>query len=341
MITIDIATDKPYKAYIGNGMIEQACRDVATAYPTAKFLIITDNNVAKLHLSKLTSSMSCNVDVYIVESGESAKSMDNYAAILSYLAENFYTRSDIIIALGGGVVGDLAGFVAASYMRGIRFIQLPTTLLAAIDSSVGGKTAINLPAGKNIVGAFHQPIACYVDIDTLATLSEAEWNCGMGEAVKYAILEGGSSLQIVANQVDMTNVAELIALSIQAKAKYVVGDELDKCKRMLLNLGHTYGHAIEAESCYSISHGRAVAMGILCALDLSIKLGVFRGSRVAIESLVHKLIEDYTISYVELNKWIARDKKAEGSMINLVLIEDIGSCILHKMSIRELLEIAK
>lgn len=344
MQVIDILTNKPYQVIIKPDIFAEIPSIIKDKYNECKICIITDDIVFGLYSNELNSRLNSegvNSDVYVIDHGESGKSMANYSNLLNFLADNDFTRSDIIIAVGGGVVGDLAGFVAASYMRGIRFIQLPTTLLAAIDSSVGGKTAINLDKGKNMVGAFHQPIACYIDPHLLSTLPDNEWQCGIGEGLKYAILEGGRIYDIMAEGSCLDNITEFIELAVKAKAKYVAQDEFDRGARMLLNLGHSYGHSIETSTNYSLPHGMAVAEGLRYSLDISIKLNIFKGANNSVEQLLNHYNIPNQLYYSRLNKYLTHDKKAEGSMLNLIVIEDIGKCRVHKISIRDIINITE
>ncbi len=343
MIKIKVETEPLYNVYINGGLLSDS-EFIATELKSyKKLMVVTDSNVAPLYLRTLLSALkTIPVDIYsyVVEAGELSKSIDSFSKILSYAVECGLTRGDAFIALGGGVVGDLTGFIAANYMRGVDFYQVPTTLLAAIDSSVGGKTAINLPEGKNLVGAFHQPRGVFFDIDTLKTLPEEEWKCGLGEAIKYAALAGGRIYDIISDGVNDDNIQELIALCIEYKAMIVKSDEKDDGIRKILNLGHTVGHAIEKLSGFTIKHGVAVAQGLQAIVKYQTKEGSL--SRSEANKLSH-IIDKYHFSYVNpyplssIVGCISKDKKSlGGGEIELIKLKEIGKPFVENVKIETL-----
>jgi 3-dehydroquinate synthase len=297
-----------------------------------KILIITDDGIPKKHIKKLIDAIKKrDVNVFSIKNGEKSKSFSTYQKILNKLFELKFNRSDIIIAFGGGVVGDIAGFSAATYMRGIKFIQIPTTLLAQVDSSVGGKTAINVTQGKNLVGAFYNPSLVVISTYFLNTLSDEEYKSGLGEIVKYALI-GNKRLKtfIEKNSKEIINRKEsvlkiIIEESIKTKSKIVTKDEKENGIRAILNFGHTFGHAIEAHNNFkNITHGAAITLGMVIAS----KLSYFEGhiSDYQLDNIVN-LIDSIGLNtdhskykYTQLEKYIKSDKKIKDGKLNLVLI---------------------
>ncbi|MEM7543906.1 MAG: 3-dehydroquinate synthase [Pseudomonadota bacterium] len=284
--TLNVALgQRAYDIRIGPGLIADAGREIAPLLARPRTAIITDETVARLHLSALTQSLTdagIAADAITIPSGEASKSFAELERVLGQLLDLKIARDDMIIAFGGGVVGDLAGFAAASLRRGIDFIQIPTTLLAQVDSSVGGKTGINAPQGKNLIGAFHQPRLVLADTDVLGTLSSREFLAGYAETVKYGLLgdapffewleEHGPALAAG----DQHLRADAIHRACRMKAEIVARDETEQGDRALLNLGHTFGHALEAATGYSgrLLHGEGVSTGIVLAFELSMRLGL-------------------------------------------------------------------
>ena len=280
--TIDVTLGaRSYAVHIGSGLLHDHAR-WRTAIRGRHVLVISNTTVAPKYLERVTRGLDgLQWDTFLLDDGEAHKTFDNVGRALAALAKLGATRDACIIALGGGVVGDLAGFTAACWMRGIDFIQLPTTLLAMVDSSVGGKTGVNLPAGKNLVGAFHQPRGVFADIDTLATLPEREFRAGLAEVVKGAAIgdvEFFAWLETHADALaarDPATVSEAIARKVAYKAGVVARDETEQGERALLNLGHTFGHALETAGRYTtLLHGEAVAVGMVMAAQLSQQLGM-------------------------------------------------------------------
>jgi len=268
------------------------------------------------------------VHSFVFPNGERAKNMDTLAELLEAMAGEGITRADLVVALGGGVTGDLAGFAAAAYLRGVPYVQIPTTFLAAIDSSVGGKTGVNLAAGKNLAGAFHQPIAVFCDPDVFATLPPEVFRDGLCEAVKYGCIADRALFDTLAGDIDQ-ELENIVATCVDIKRVLVEKDEFDKGERQLLNFGHTPGHAIEKQSGYKISHGHAVGMGMV------IMGGAFAGQ---IQALLqsHGIDTRCPYSAKELAEAALSDKKRSGGKISLVRLKTIGEAYLHEINVTEL-----
>ena len=329
--------DRSYDIVIGSGLVANLYAYISDLLKRPRAVIITDENVAALHLNAVTTSLVDNgvmVDSIIVPAGEGSKSFANFENVIDQLLALEVERKDIVIALGGGVVGDLTGFAAATLRRGIEFIQVPTSLLAQVDSSVGGKTGINTKFGKNLVGAFHQPKKVIIDLNMLDTLPARELRAGYAEVVKYGLiddlvffewLEENGQLVLSPNG-DRKAQAYAIAHSCKAKARIVSEDEREGGKRALLNLGHTFGHALEAECGYdgTLLHGEAVAIGMIMALDLANLLNLAdtnEKDRVvqhlrSVDMLATASQIDKTMPVDTLLGHMAQDKKVEdGKMV--------------------------
>lgn len=343
MIKIRVEASSCYNVYIKSDLLSDRELFSLELAPIKKVMVITDSNVAPLYLDKLLTllkGISKETYYYVIEAGESSKSIENFLKILSYSAKCGLTRGDGFIALGGGVVGDLTGFVSASYMRGISFYQIPTTLLSAIDSSVGGKTAVNLPEGKNLVGAFHQPKGVFFDSNTLKTLPYEEMLCGIGEAIKYSALSGGRIFEILEQGINDNNLKELIALCVEYKAKIVNADEKESGERKILNLGHTIGHAIEKLSGFTVKHGVAVVQGLYAIIALQLKEGTI--DKYDANRLL-KLFEKYdfkpntTYALSDIISCLYNDKKSlGGGEISIIKIEKIGKPFIERVEIEKI-----
>ncbi len=331
MITLKVNTQTEYKIVIADdygGLAETVKED--------KICIVSDKKVALLYLEKVSKALfGKQIFSYIVDEGEKSKSFENYKNLLTFLAENDFSRSDALFALGGGVVGDLTGFVASTYMRGISYYQVPTSLIGMIDSSVGGKTGIDMPCGKNLVGTFYQPSGVYVNVSALNTLSDAETLNGLGEYVKYAYLSDTVCCKNVKNGINEQAIAECL----KVKIKLVEEDEKDCGSRMLLNLGHTVGHAVETLSGFTLAHGVCVAKGIAAALKVSKDYyGMSNEKYERLKSLLNEFDFDLTIPFKkeEIISQIVKDKKYRGGIINFATIFDIGDCRVQKFTLEEL-----
>ncbi len=348
---ISLEISSSYDIFIGSGLISNAAEYISKAVSSKKFAIISDDNVSPLYSNKLENSIEkagYSFCKFVFPHGEASKSAETLLKIYSFLAENGITRSDCIIALGGGVVGDISGYAAASFLRGVNFINIPTSLLAQVDSSVGGKTAINISAGKNLVGAFKQPSLVLCDTNSLETLPQEYFIDGFGEIIKYAMISSAELFEILENH-DLGTIkpllSDIIFRCLSIKADVVTSDEFDTGNRMLLNFGHTLGHAIEKFYTYSgVSHGVAVGIGMLLVTKSS--CGHSLTEKSALERL-SKCLTNYDISTnsplssYELGKLAFNDKKRLGGLINIVLCDEIGHAYLKKMPFEDFLEFLK
>lgn len=339
------APSSEYTITIGSGLLKSVPRRSARMFPQSRFAIITDETVNGLYGSALTAAFAeQNIDcrVFSVPPGEASKSIATFGQLLSQLAQHKYNRADVIIALGGGVVGDLAGFVAASYLRGVKYVQIPTTLLAQIDSSVGGKTGVNLPEGKNLAGAFYQPAAVFIDPVLLSTLPEADFADGMAELIKYALIRDANMFALLENgpvvSAHSSQLEELIIRCVSIKRDVVVADEKDTGERMLLNFGHTIGHAIEricARGSIPMTHGRAVAVGMAAISAAGVRKGLTKpGTTSRIEAVLQKAGLPFSCEGFNRNDIldaILVDKKNMAGSLHLVMITEPGESFLHRI----------
>lgn len=313
--------------------------DFLTFYKKDKVLLISDGNVYGLYKDKIEGLLK-GYDSYkfIVKPGEGSKSMTVYQEACEFLVDKGFARSSLVLALGGGVVGDLGAFVASTYQRGMDLALVPTSLLSMVDSSVGGKTAINFAGLKNQIGTFYFPKIVYIDPAYLRTLKEDDIKSGLGEIIKYGILKD-KDLFYMLREKDSLNYGEIIKKSIETKAFYVHGDEKDQGKRQFLNLGHTLGHAIESLSSYTIPHGQAVAMGIWLTARLGEKLGLTKpGLAGEIQDLLKDLAMDRDIP-LDIDKTmdlISHDKKIRSGRIKMIFPVDIGKSTEKTMTLDEL-----
>ena len=343
MNTVTVNASKRYTVYIGENLLSRLSEYIRPLKPSCKIAIISDSNVWPLYGDMVTNVLvnaGYEVISYGIPAGEESKNAEQYISVLNFLAENTLTRADLLIALGGGVVGDLTGFVAATYLRGISYVQIPTSLLAMVDSSVGGKTAIDLPSGKNLVGAFYQPELVICDLSTLNTLPEQVFIDGCAEVIKYGILFDSdlfSHLQEYGLKFDREYV---ISRCISLKAEVVGADEFDKGLRQQLNLGHTIGHSIEKNSNFAITHGKAVAIGMAVIAKAGIAAmltdaDVYKN----ITNLLQKfqLPAKTSLNAMQIASAALSDKKRSGSTIQLVLPRTIGECFLHPIPVTDLI----
>ena len=335
MKRIDVRAGKPYQVKIGRGLLRSCGAEMQGINLYGKIMIVTDDNVAPLYLQTVSESLkNCGFSVYshTLPHGENSKNFDELVKLLNFTAHCGLTRSDTLVALGGGVVGDLCGFAAAIYMRGVHFVQLPTTLLAAVESSVGGKTAVDLTAGKNLAGAFYQPDLVLCDPEPFATLPGEEYANGMAEVIKYGFIRDKELLELLQQSFEEE---EVVARCVQSKADIVANDEFDRGERMLLNFGHTVGHAIEAKSGYAIPHGQAVAIGMVKITQACVKNGLCPQETL---DIMLKLTERYGLPtespypMSELFDYMVNDKKSSGDAITFVLPRETGNCELKKLT---------
>ena len=341
---VDVALgNRSYGIVIGSGLADDITSFVRAAGYSAHGMIVTDTNIAPLYAAQtaeLLARAGIRAEVVSVPAGESAKSLTQANELFTRAIEMGLDRKSPIIALGGGVVGDLAGFVAATYMRGVPFIQLPTSLLAQVDSSVGGKVAVNHPLGKNLIGAFHQPDAVFMDLDVLKTLPAREIATGLGEIIKYGIIcDADFFAWLEEHRADVLALEpaaamHMIARSCAIKADVVRQDEREGGLRRILNFGHTIAHAVEKETGYArYRHGEAVAIGMVGAADISVAMGLLSAAdRRRIERLIRTMGLPYTVKGVTpdaMYEDLFHDKKTVGGRIHWVLAEGIGKVSVH------------
>lgn len=343
MIEVKVNTEKTYSVLIGEGILSALGGELKKIKQSCKVMIVTDDNVAPLYLDTVKDSLfKCDFKpfVFIIKNGEQSKNAKSFLSLIDALSDACFTREDILLSLGGGVVGDLTGFAASTYMRGISYINVPTTLLAMIDSSVGGKTAIDTEKGKNLIGTFWQPNLVFIDTQTLNTLPHKEMLNGLGEGIKYALLVGGEIYYLLTLKDFEKHLLRFIELCVSFKKDIVSADELDKGIRGILNLGHTVGHAIETLSNYTIPHGEAVVKGM--DMILRSRLAIHKIQRKDYDSftlLVNKFGFDVSFPYSvkDLLKVIIHDKKATlNKKIKLIEIASIGEPIINSISLEEL-----
>jgi 3-dehydroquinate synthase len=306
-----------------------------------KTLLISDDGVPSKIVREVTAVCKPSTKVFqiILQHGEQAKSVQNFQKILNFLADNNFDRTDLIVAVGGGVVGDISGFVASSYLRGIQFIQIPTTLLAQVDSSVGGKTAINILSGKNLVGAFYNPKGVIIDTNVLHSLPNRQLKAGLAEVIKYAFIQNNALFSLLKKypkkilSKDHKIIEEIIFLSLQTKARIVTKDEKENGIRAILNFGHTFGHAIEAHGKYKkILHGEAVAKGMRIASKISYLENLISEKEYEeVIALLQKYEFDLSVDqykYRELKPYIFRDKKIKAGKLNLILLNKLSNAVV-------------
>lgn len=342
MKTVHIDASRSYDVRIGRGLLDDCGRQIAERVRCASAAVVADDTVYALYGERVCASLEAagvRTVCYVFPHGEKSKNLLEYAKILNFLAENRVTRADALVALGGGVTGDLGGFAAATYLRGIPFVQLPTTLLAAVDSSVGGKTAVDLPAGKNLAGAFYQPELVLCDLDTLDSLPREIFLDGCAEVIKYAVLGSRELFALLADIPSGKGLEEVTARCVEMKRDFVQSDELDRGARQMLNLGHTFGHAVEASSRFTLSHGKSVAIGMAMILRAACSRGLCSAeTRDAVIALLQRYGLPTECPYPAdmLLGALSADKKIFGTRLNLVVPTDIGACRLLPVGVDEL-----
>lgn len=341
METINVNASSSYKVIIENNILGKVGELSAKEIGVSSAVVITDSTVDKLYSKTLIQSLESagyKTSTFVFKAGEQSKNANTLVDILEFLADSGITRSDCVFALGGGVVGDIAGFASAIYLRGIRFVQIPTTLLAMVDSSIGGKTGIDLAAGKNLAGAFHQPSLVICDPSLLDTLTPETFADGCAEVIKYSIINDAELFELISSGVK-ENITQIIAACVKNKCHIVEKDEFDNGTRQLLNLGHTVGHAIEMCSNFEISHGSAVAIGIVVVTRSALKSGLCetRTLEKIIEILKHNNLPttcDFTAK--QLTEVALSDKKRKGDTITLAVPYNIGDTKLLSINVAEL-----
>ena len=345
MDTIHIQASTSYNVIIERHSLPRIGKYLHAIKPLCSIMIVTDDNVGPLYASTVSKSLETagyTVHTYMFPHGESEKNSHRLMDLVETLGNAKLTRKDLIIALGGGVVGDLAGFAAATYLRGIDYVQVPTSLLAAVDSSVGGKTAVNLECGKNLWGAFKQPILVLCDPETLSTLPKEEWINGCGEIIKYGFLDHPELLDQLRERPLLQHpedVDSIIAQCVRIKAHVVEVDEKESGLRATLNLGHTFGHGIEHGSAFTIPHGNAVALGLLIMAKGAVVHKELEPTIIPmIENLLlsHQLPTTTTIPKDVILEEASHDKKASGSSITIVVPTGYGTSVLKQVTFQEL-----
>lgn len=360
-LIVPLSNNRSYPIYIGENLLKNP--DIFADFVTnknksknKKIMIVTNTTIEKIYLNTLQNTLAKitpkeNIFATILPDGENYKNWETLQKIFDNLLANFFDRKSLIIALGGGVIGDMTGFAAACFQRGVDFLQIPTTLLSQVDSSVGGKTAINHPLGKNMIGAFYQPKAVFADIKTLQTLPKREISAGLAEILKYGFINDAPFLEfftsenfakIFDNNADV--LSEIIYKSCQNKADIVAKDETessDKNLRALLNFGHTFGHAIETYFGYgTYLHGEAVAIGTMMAAEFSQNLGFITPKEVAkIQTLLNQAklptALDKKVNANDLYKLMFHDKKVQNGTLNFVLLKNLGEAFVYKLNSAE------
>lgn len=380
MSVIRVKASTEYDIHIEAGSFGRLGELVRGVVPGAKAMVISDSNLSKIYGEKALSSLTENgygSFIHTFPAGEENKNTDTLIPMIEGLAEKGFTREDVVIALGGGVTGDMAGLASALYMRGIGYVQVPTSLLAAVDSSVGGKTAVDLPQGKNLMGSFHQPSLVIIDRELMDTLPEREFRSGLAEVVKYAMIadpdifniiqrmcsDRGSVLSGTCAEDTGGYLEEIIERCIRVKAEIVRRDEFDRGERKLLNFGHTLGHGLEKLTDYRLRHGEAVAVGMTMITEASVRDGICEAETAAMLKGALKMSglsveiaakddesmdirigsgEDSQLSFTarkaELMEIIRMDKKSAGDSVSLILPERAGRCVIRDMSFEKLAE---
>ena len=344
--------ENSYNIFIGENIFDDAAKFVLNSDFSKKILVVTDENIFKIHGKNLREIFSryedINFEIEVIPPGETSKNVHEVGNLYTCAIESNLDRKSVIMALGGGVVGDLAGFVAATFLRGVNFIQVPTTLLAQVDSSVGGKTAINHKLGKNLIGAFYQPKAVFIDVATLKTLPLREIKAGLAEVVKYGVICDTKFFEYLEQNIEgilggnVEDLKHIIKRSCEIKAEVVSRDEKESGLRKILNFGHTIAHAIEEETGYTrYSHGEAVAIGMIGAASISQALGYVDAEKVA---RLKNLIENFGMythakgcNVEGVYNALFRDKKVIGGKLNWVLMKDFGKVEIYEKIIKEAL----
>lgn len=336
---LTVQTAKPYSILLERGLLAQTGKHCLPLFSTGtRAMVISDSNVFPLYGETVMDSLrqagyeACSC---VFPAGEQSKLLSTVETFFRALGENGFTRSDFIVALGGGVTGDMAGFAAATFLRGIDFVQIPTTLLAQVDSSVGGKTGVDLPFGKNLVGAFHQPRLVLIDPDTLSTLPPHFFADGMGEVIKYGCIRRPALFDRLLHEDVQEHLEEVIYECVDCKRQVVEADALDKGERMILNFGHTLGHALEKLHGFSgLSHGEAVGIGMVLIAKAGERAGLTApGTSEKIAALLERyhLPTETDRNMDELAKATALDKKSAGKNLRLILLHEIGDAYIYTL----------
>ncbi len=342
---IPVRVREGYDVVIGSGLLQDSGRLLRAALGDCRLAVVADSNVAPLYRNPLQQSLRAagfDAPAYVFPAGEANKRMETLSEMLEFFAGERLTRKDCVVALGGGVTGDMAGFAAGCYLRGVRYVQIPTTLLAAVDSSVGGKTAVDLSAGKNLAGLFHQPSLVVCDTATFDTLAEDEFANGLAEAVKTAILDDEALFALLEAGNARENSTDIVTRCVAFKARIVEADETETGLRKTLNLGHTAGHAIERCSDFTIPHGHAVAAGLAIIARAAERLGWVQepiARRIEAALTKNGLPTTTEFSPEALAEAALSDKKRAGGSITLVVPRRIGACELIDIPVEQLIDV--
>ncbi len=333
-LSVDLG-ERSYPIVVGEGLLGDASR-FTPFIGGRQVCIVTNETIAPLYLDALKAALSgFQVDACVLPDGEEHKTLETYGRVMDHLVSHRHNRSTTLIALGGGVVGDITGFAAATYQRGVAFIQVPTTLLALVDSSVGGKTAVNHPQGKNMIGAFYQPRLVVADLDTLSSLPMREYLAGIGEVVKYGVIRDAQFFGWLEANVTTLQRRDTVALkhavltSCAIKAQVVAADERERDVRAILNFGHTFGHAIETLTRYEYLHGESIAIGMVMAADLSMRIGILSGPegrriKALIAAFGLPVTPPGNITAAAMRASMGMDKKVVDGRLRLVLARSLG-----------------
>ncbi|MBC8535417.1 3-dehydroquinate synthase [Feifania hominis] len=343
MTTISCAGfDHPYEIIIESGCFARVAHTALPLVSGRRVAVVTDSNVAGLYAGGLLAGLEAagfQTHLFVFPAGEQSKTLDTIGQLYRFLSENGLTRSDLLCALGGGVTGDMTGFASATYLRGIPYVQIPTTLLSQVDSSVGGKTGVDTPFGKNLVGAFHNPVAVLIDPELLTTLPRVFFEDGLGEVIKYAAIRDAAMEQLLLERPHGEALEALIARCVAIKRDVVEADPLDTGLRGILNFGHTLGHAEEKLSNFSgYTHGQAVAAGMVAAAAIGERLGVTEaGTRAQLVRLLerHNLPTALTHSADELFEAALHDKKNLSGSLSLILLRRFGEAVIHPIPVED------
>ena len=337
---LEVQTARPYSVVIENGLLDRVGElALETRKPGSKAMLISDSNVFPLYGERVQASLEragFPVSRFVFPAGEGSKQISTVCEMYRALSENGFTRTDFIVTLGGGVTGDMGGFAAATFLRGMEFIQVPTTLLSQVDASVGGKTGVDLPFGKNLVGAFHQPAAVLTDPETLKTLPDHFFRDGMGEVIKYGCIADEPLFQALEEGKALEDLEDLLARCVRCKKELVEEDTRDTGRRMILNFGHTFGHALEKlHNFQDLTHGEAVGIGMVWACRVGERLGV---TPEGTADRVLEVLKRYGLPTQDEFSWeqvvdaTALDKKSDGATLRVILLPKIGESVIRPMT---------
>lgn len=345
MQKIKVKASKEYDVIIGQGVLSLLGKKIKELFGDVKVCIVSDDTVASLYSEKAKKYLgeeNIKNELFVFPHGEKSKSPEVLFELLEFLASKHFSRKDVVIALGGGVTGDLTGLGAAMYMRGMHLVQIPTTLLAMVDSSVGGKTAVNLKSGKNLAGVFNQPELVLCDLQMLLTLSSEIFSEGVAEIIKYGVIADRALFELVKNGELVENIENVVARCVSIKSEIVSEDEFDTGKRNLLNFGHTLAHSIEKMSEFKISHGNAVAMGMLLISEIAWKRGLSKErcqDEITDALLENNLPVSCPFTNSSLYYATENDKKSSSGRISIIVPEEIGNCKILNIALAEFKEL--